>query len=152
MWTRAGKPRWADKNPENVLYLEQWQRLLGDSWLMIHVVRNPLDTLASIKEVEFPLTIPAGLEARIAFYLRYLEAGLRFGAAHPDRYCRVVYEQVVDKPRPVLDALSIPESWVISIDASAREKSIDIQNLDALGVDGLVSSCRSPRCHLGVKT
>src|SRR5437762_3114343 len=34
----AGKPRWADKNPENVLYLSEWQRLLRDHWLFVHVV------------------------------------------------------------------------------------------------------------------
>src|SRR3712207_6523404 len=33
----AGKPRWADKNPENVLYLGEWQRLLADEWLLVHV-------------------------------------------------------------------------------------------------------------------
>jgi hypothetical protein len=102
---RAGKPWWADKNPENVLYLNQWQRLLGDNWLLIHVVRNPLDTFASIKEVKFPLTVPSSIEARIVFYLRYVEAGLAFGDIHPDRYCRIVYERIVDSPRPVLDEL-----------------------------------------------
>ncbi len=82
---RAGKPRWADKNPENVLYLAEWQRLLDTRWVLVHVVRNPLDTLASFKETSFPLTIPASLEARIAFYRRYTQAGLSFGEAYPSR-------------------------------------------------------------------
>ena len=54
----AGKRRWADKNPENVVYLKSWQKLLGDAWLFVHVVRNPFDTMASILEHPFPLTIP----------------------------------------------------------------------------------------------
>ena len=33
----AGKVRWADKVPENVVYLPQWHRLLGDRWLFVHV-------------------------------------------------------------------------------------------------------------------
>jgi len=102
---QAGKPRWADKNPENVLYLAEWQQLLGDRWVFVHVVRNPLDTLASIKEVKFPLSIPADLEARIAFYQRYIQAGLHFGAAHPERYYRVLYEQLVRVPRATLDSM-----------------------------------------------
>lgn len=105
----AGKPRWADKNPENVLYLDQWQRLLGEEWLMVHVVRNPLDTLASIKEMEFPLTIPAELDARTNLYNRYIQAGTDFGSAHPDRYHRVLYEELVSNPAQVVYALM---SWL----------------------------------------
>lgn len=101
----AGKPRWADKNPENVCYLVQWQQLLGDNWLFVHVVRNPLDTLASIKEIKFPLAIPAKLEARIAFYQRYTQAGLDFGSAHPERYHRVIYEKLVNEPEAVVSTL-----------------------------------------------
>jgi hypothetical protein len=102
---RAGKLRWADKTPENVLHLAEWRRLLGDRWMFLHVVRNPLDTLASIKEAKFPRTIPAELDARIAFYQRYTRAGLDFSAAHPDRYQRVVYEQLTLSPESTLSAL-----------------------------------------------
>lgn len=102
---RAGKARWADKNPENVLYLNAWQRLLGDSWLFVHVVRNPLDTLASIKEIRFPFAIPAQLNKRIEFYRRYTQAGVDFGTAQPDRYYRVLYEQLVHSPQTTLEGL-----------------------------------------------
>lgn len=94
----AGKQRWADKNPENVLYLKEWERMLGDAWVFLHVVRNPLDTLASIAEADFRFAVPAGLEARIEHYRRYAEAGLAFQAAHPDRYYRIVYEKLVRSP------------------------------------------------------
>jgi hypothetical protein len=104
---RAGKPRWADKNPENVVYLDQWQQLLGDGWFFIHVVRNPLDTLASIAEIRFPFALPTELVARIAFYRRYTQAGLDFGAAHPDRYFRLVYERLVHAPQDTLEHLML---------------------------------------------
>lgn len=106
---RAGKRRWADKNPENVLYLDAWNRLLGAGWVLVHVVRNPLDTLASIAERPFPLSIPASLDDRISFYRKYTEAGLRFGAAYPARYFRVHYERLVDTPDLVLSDLM---SWL----------------------------------------
>ena len=105
----AGKPRWADKAPENVLYLRQWQRVLGDRWLLVHVVRNPLDTLASIKEIRFPLTIPADLDGRIALYRRYTEAGLGFAAAHPERSYVLVYERLIAAPEAVVGELM---SWL----------------------------------------
>lgn len=103
--SNAGKPRWADKNPENALYLAEWQQLLGESWLFVHIVRNPLDTIASIKEIKFPISIPAGLNERIGFYQQYTGAGLAFGSAHPDRYCRIIYEELVSQPETVLSTL-----------------------------------------------
>ena len=102
---RAGKRRWADKNPENVLYLDGWKQLLGTGWVLVHVVRNQLDTLASIAERPFPLSIPASLDERIAFYRKYTEAGVDFGAAHPARYFRVHYERLVRSPETALSEL-----------------------------------------------
>ena len=102
---RAKKPRWADKNPENVLYLKEWQKLLDDNWLFVHVVRNPLDTLASIKEVKFPLVIPPDLDGRIEVYKSYTQAGLNFEELHPERYHRVVYEQLVEYPAATIQSL-----------------------------------------------
>jgi hypothetical protein len=102
---RAGKARWADKNPENVLYLAEWRRLLDTQWLFVHVVRNPLDTLASIKERGFALSIPASLEDRIVFYRKYLQAGLAFKEAYPSSYFGMQYERLVDSPEPELRRL-----------------------------------------------
>lgn len=102
---REGKARWADKDPSNVMYLNQWQQLLGNEWFMVHVVRNPLDTLASIKEVRFPLSLPPDLDGRIAFYQQHTQAGLDFGAAHPKRYYRVIYEDLVASPKSVMEKL-----------------------------------------------
>lgn len=105
----AGKARWADKVPENVVFLEEWQRLLGEDWVFLHVVRNPLDTLASIEESGFPRSVPAGLSERIDLYVAYAQAGLYFAERNPDRYVRVLYEELVGDPeravRGLMDAL-----------------------------------------------
>jgi hypothetical protein len=101
---RAGKSRWADKAPENVLYLDRWQRLLGDEWYVVHVVRNPLDTLASM-EGRFPLTLPPDLDRKIDFYRRYVESGLTFGERHPTRYRVLVYEALCAEPGDTLGEL-----------------------------------------------
>ena len=68
-------------------------------------MKNPLDTLASLKERSFPLSIPASLEARVAFYRRYTQAGLSFGEAYPSRYYCMLYEHLVDSPEPALRSL-----------------------------------------------
>lgn len=102
---RAGKLRWADKAPENVIYIDQWDKLLGESWLLVHVVRNPLDTLSSMRDANFERIFPPELDQRIAFYRQYTEAGLTFETRHPDRYHRLVYEELVEAPEAVLDRL-----------------------------------------------
>ncbi len=101
----AGKPRWADKNPENVLHTNHWQAMLGDSWLFVHVVRHPLDTIASMTEAGFPLTLPHSLAGRIDFYRRYTEAGIRFSREFPDRSYRLRYEDLVHDPERTLRCL-----------------------------------------------
>jgi hypothetical protein len=126
----ARKPRWADKAPENVVFLDQWQRLLGEEWIFVHVVRNPLDTLASIAEAGFPKSIPAGLEERIALYVEYAESGLRFAAGNPDRYVRLLYEDLVAEPEAAARALmaSLGESFhaeQLAINASPHQVGLE---------------------------
>jgi Sulfotransferase family len=103
--SKAGKPRWADKAPENILYTEQWGHLLRGEWLFLHVVRNPLDTLASMVEATFPHTLPREFAERVSFYRRYTEAGLEFAKARPDQYLRIVYEELVEFPKETVTAL-----------------------------------------------
>jgi hypothetical protein len=98
----AGKARWADKCPENVVYLSEWGKLLGDQWVFVHGVRNPLDTLASQEEIGFPLILPPDIEGKIALYRAYTQAGVDFAAMYPDRYYRVIYEELVSAPTLVL--------------------------------------------------
>jgi hypothetical protein len=92
------KRRWADKNPENVLYLHQWDQLLGNEWYFVQIVRNPLDTLASMAEANFRYAIPSGLEAQIDFYRRYSQSGTDYYEAHPERSYRIIYERLVQFP------------------------------------------------------
>jgi hypothetical protein len=101
----AGKTRWADKNPENVLYLAEWERLLGDDWCFLQVVRNPLDTIASIREAKFRYAIPSNLEEIIEFYRRYTLAGLAWNEAHPDRSYQILYEKLTRSPGPAVGRL-----------------------------------------------
>lgn len=101
----AKKARWADKSPENIVFLRDWERLLGQRWVFLHVARSPLDTLASVAEHEFPVSIPDRFEDRVNLYLAYNSAGLAFGDANPERYVRVVYDDLVAEPESTVRAL-----------------------------------------------
>lgn len=103
--TLAEKSRWADKNPENVLFLDDWEKLLGHNWLFIHVARNPLDTIASIAEANFKFAIPVSLEDRVKFYNKYSAAGVKHYNQHPERSYRIIYEKLVTSPREEIEKL-----------------------------------------------
>ena len=93
----AGKPRWADKSPDNVLYAEHWDRLLDGRVLFVHVVRDPLDTVASMRG-RFPLTLPSDIEGLCEHYRRYTQAGLSLATAYPAQSVRVAYEDICRRP------------------------------------------------------
>jgi hypothetical protein len=102
---KAGKRRWADKNPENVLYLEQWRRLLPDGFYFVHVVRSPLDALASLKEAGFPKAVPPAFGDKIELYRQFYEAACAHTLTYPDRSATVRYEELVHSPRRTLETL-----------------------------------------------
>ena len=66
--------------------------------MFVHVVRNPLDTLAAIDEAALRGSVPIEWDGRIALRRRYTEAGLAGEWAPPDRAFRVVYEGLVADP------------------------------------------------------
>jgi len=101
----AGKKRWADKNPENVLYLHQWHKLLDGNFTFIHVIRNPLDVLASLNEAGFKKTIPADFQKKIELYKQYLEQALSFIRQYPGMSFTLRYEELVMYPKKTLSSL-----------------------------------------------
>jgi hypothetical protein len=102
---KRGKTRWADKNPDNVLYLKQWELLLPDGFIFIHVVRNPLDALASLKEAGFTKTIQSEFSEKAQLLKRYRDAGEEFVATHPCTSLTVGYEDLVNFPISTLKSV-----------------------------------------------
>lgn len=99
---RAGKPRWADKHPLNTLQLPLWNRVLKNDWHWLHVVRNPVDTIASMIEIGFPLSLPVELESKIHWWRDMVEQGEAWRLANPDQSSRVDYETLVRQPESTL--------------------------------------------------
>ncbi|MBN1141572.1 MAG: sulfotransferase [Deltaproteobacteria bacterium] len=102
---KAGKRRWADKDPENVLYLEEWRRLLPGGFFFIHVVRHPLDALASLQEVGFWKTVPSPFEERVKLLQRFVQAGVDYAKHYPETSLQIRYEDLVTEPEATLKSL-----------------------------------------------
>jgi protein-tyrosine sulfotransferase len=103
---RAGKRRWADKNPENALNAPHWDRLLCGRMAFVLVVRHPLDVIASMAEIGMNKVIPADLVQRASHARDYILAGLAFAEAHTERSTIVRYEWLVRDPVTALSDLT----------------------------------------------
>ncbi len=102
---KFGKRIWADKNPENVLFLEQWQSLLQGQFVFIHVIRHPLDVMASLLEVRFEKTIQTDFKDKVLLYKHFVECGLEFSARYPEQSHEVRYESLISDPESTLKIL-----------------------------------------------
>ncbi len=92
---KLGKKRWADKNPENLLYLNEWHSLLRGKMQFVFVIRNPLDTIASLLETPFPKTVPKPFEDKVALLVKFIKAGMDFLDNHPSDSFVIKYEDMV---------------------------------------------------------
>ena len=106
---KAGKIRWADKNPENVLYLKQWTQLLPGGFIFLHIVRNPLDVLASLNEIGFHKAVPASFVDKVHLLKKFLAEGRIYTEQHPETSLTLCYEDIVRAPETTLEFLF---SWL----------------------------------------
>lgn len=102
---RQGKVCWADKDPENAMYLAHWRVLLPRGFRYVHMARHPLDVVASALEAAFVKTLPADPEGILERWSANCRAAREYMDEHPDG-CRIVrYEELVRSPGTVLDRL-----------------------------------------------
>jgi len=127
---KVGKVRWADKNPENVLYLNQWGQLLPDGFLFVHVVRSPLDALASLKEVGFEKAVPPHFEDKVRLYRKFCEAGIEHSEAFPETSLTLRYEELVHEPTACLSRLFLALGE--SFEAAILERFADPERGDGI--------------------
>lgn len=90
------KPRFGEKTPYYVLFLERIGELFPDA-RFIHLYRDPRDVVASFLEQYW---VPGGTAMRVANYLLHVyrrveQAQARIGR---DRFCTVKYEDLVECP------------------------------------------------------
>jgi hypothetical protein len=99
------KKLWAEKNPENLLHLNEWFELLNGKMRFLFVVRHPLDALASLKEARFDKTMPLEFGGKVNECQRYLESGLAFRNLYPEKTILLRYEDLVSAPENTLKKL-----------------------------------------------
>lgn len=95
---KLNKKRWADKNPENVIYLKQWCELLPEGFIFVYVTRHPLDTLASLKEAGFSKAVPTEFHEKVNLYKNYNENAMAHIEKFTEKCIIVNYEKLVTNP------------------------------------------------------
>lgn len=111
--TQAGARRWLEKSPENIRRIDYLFRLFPDAQF-IHMIRDPRDTLASMKQqaaTHKPYWRKFTAEVTGPEWVKCIECGKRW-KERPDQYIEVRYEDLVSEPEPtirrVLDFLHEP--------------------------------------------
>jgi hypothetical protein len=139
---KQNKPRWADKNPENVLYLDYWNILLRGQFYFVHIVRHPLDALASLVEIGFPKAVPADFDGKVSLYQAFLVNAQRFVASHPTLSLTLRYEDLVSESEKsllkLLEAIGEEYEPGMLIDYNAPERQPGLED---------PKIARSPRVH-----
>ncbi|MFD2113210.1 sulfotransferase family protein [Thiorhodococcus fuscus] len=102
---RLGKRRWADKEPENARYLPQWEQVLGEGFVYVHVLREPLDVFASLREMRFEKSLSPVLANQLGQYRLNGEAALHFAAKAPERFYCLHYESIAEQPKAIMKEL-----------------------------------------------
>lgn len=108
---RLGKRRWAEKTPGNVLHMD---RILAH-WpnaRILHIVRDPRDVFASLREAGKWDTVEA-FASRWCTFLGAAEGHKRTLGLGPDRYLEVRYERLVRDPEEAMGEVIafLGEDW-----------------------------------------
>jgi hypothetical protein len=104
MAEELGKPRWADKDPEHLLYLDSIEKI-APGFQLILCIRDPRDILSSLAEARFNKTIQPNFGDRLALLVQHWQSALRFLESNPDRTHVIEYEYLVSQPTESLKGL-----------------------------------------------
>jgi hypothetical protein len=124
MAARAGKARWIDKTPDNVLHLPEIRAIWPDA-VLVHVTREPRDCFASWKDKRGD-DLPAFLAAAQRMWQA---VGPLVGRGAAPGYLEIDYAELVGDTRAAMARLlaALDEPWNdgcarLDLDATARER------------------------------
>jgi hypothetical protein len=108
---QAGKARYADKTPRNVLHVELIAGAFPEA-RFVHLVRDGRDVVPSLVGLQY---FPDHFNEAVLYWSDRVRHGRRAGRLlGPDRYCEVRYEELVADPEATLrvlcDFLDLPYS------------------------------------------
>ena len=122
---KQGKPRWANKTPETILFIDTLLALFPAAQF-IHMIRDPRDAFCSVREKYCsegekaakytPRWATKTPELTAAEWCRQINCGLAW-RERPDRYREVRYEELVTQPEATLRPLFafLGEPWAASV-------------------------------------
>src|SRR5271168_1188251 len=106
---RQGVKRWAECTPDHILYLPRIKQTIPNA-LVIHIIRDGRDVALSMEKQRYPKQLPWDRTAqRMAggLYWEWMtHRGRKDGVQLGSEYVEVRYEDLVTKPREVLERLS----------------------------------------------
>jgi hypothetical protein len=113
-----GTHRWIEKTTKNIERIDYLLRLFPDAQF-IHVIRDPRDTLCSMKqrvEADRPDWVKYTAYDTALEWVRIIEAGLPW-RDRPERYMEVHYEQLTHEPEAVLRRVLafLGEPWCFAV-------------------------------------
>ena len=105
---QLGKTRWVDKSPGYAMIPNFLDSLFPDCQI-VHVIRDPRDVLDSWRRRWGFRRAVRGVQS----WAHHVRRARKFGAAHPDRYFEIRYEEMVRSPEPVIRELIewMDEPW-----------------------------------------
>ena len=105
---RCGVQRWANYDPDNIMYVPTIKREVPDA-LFVHVVRDGRDTAVSLQKQHASDRLwwarKRGLYAWALLWQWTVQKGRRFGERFPTDYVEVRYEDLVSDPKRTLRAV-----------------------------------------------
>jgi hypothetical protein len=108
MARRQGVKRWAECTPDHILYLPRIKQTIPDA-LVIHIIRDGRDVALSMEKQGWPKQLPwdqTGRRMAGGLYWEWMtRRGRKDGALLGSAYVEVRYEDLVSKPREVLQQL-----------------------------------------------
>ena len=135
---REGKPRWADKSPGVLAYLDGLDRLLGPRVRYVAIVRDGMDVATSLGATEprwwqLQPYLDAGGDPYLAagrYWVERNEALHAFLDRHPERSHLLRYTDLVTQPEDTLKAVfaSLREAWepeVLDFNAHAHAPGLE---------------------------
>ncbi len=122
---KQGKPRWANKTPETILFIDTLFALFPAAQF-IHMIRDPRDAFCSVREKYCsegekaakytPRWATKTPERTAAEWCRRINCGFAW-RARPECYREVRYEELVTQPEATLRSLFafLGEPWAASV-------------------------------------
>ena len=138
----SGKPRIAEKTPQNIFQFEILRQVLSDSPL-IQVLRDGRDVVRSLLSMNWfnlasgkPLPYTVDIEAAANYWVRSVESGRKLLRQENSNYFEIRFEDLVERPEFALKQLFdfVGEPWSDAVlDYADADHHLSIEDYNSQG-------------------